>query len=174
MRRYLIMASMAATTPLLLAAAPAEMAQPAEFKALIHCRSIGDATARLACFDQAAAQLETAAGKRDVVVVDRAQIRKTKRTLFGLELPDLNLFQGDGEQAEEVKSIEGVVASARMDEDSRWIMRLEDGATWQQIDGRVLGRRPRPGFKVEINRAALGSYVMRIEGQPGIKVRRVS
>lgn len=173
MRRSLLTAMIAASAPLLLAASPAE-GEPTEYKTLINCRSIGDPMARLACYDEATVQLEAATSRRDVLVVDKAQIRRTKRTLFGLAIPNFNLF-GDakGGDEDEVVSVDGVVASARLDQDNRWIVQLEDGATWRQIDAKPLARRPRPGFKVQINRAALGSYMMQVEGQPGIRVRRV-
>lgn len=169
-RRLPILALFALTLP-----ATAALAQPAgrpaAFEALVRCRGIADAAARLACFDGAVASFEAATTARDVVVVDRAQIKESKRTLFGLAIPKLPLF-GDDREEDEVKSIEGVVESARRDGDGRWIVRLKDGGTWRQIDSNPLGRSPRSGMAVQINRAAIGSFKMRVAGQPGIKVRR--
>lgn len=147
--------------------------RPEQFDALLRCRAIADGPARLACFDGASAALEAAAASREVVVVDRTQIRESKRTLFGLSIPRLSLFEGDKEE-DEVKSIAGTVQSAQRDGDGRWLVRLKEGGLWRQIDSNPLGRSPKAGMKVEINRASLGSFKMRVEGQPGIKVRRVS
>jgi hypothetical protein len=138
------------------------------------CRTITDKEARLACFDDAVAKLDTAIDRRDVVVVDREHIRQTKKTLFGLSLPDLNLFGGGDKDVDEISAIDGVVVGVRMDANSAWIVQLEGGATWRQTDSRPLARDPRPGSKVVIKKAALGSYMMRIDGQNGIRVRRVS
>lgn len=146
---------------------------PAAFAALVECRKIGEAAARLACFDARSAELEAAAQRRELVVVDSKQMRDTRRTLFGLTLPRLAILGGDDEAAQ-VKSVEGVVSAARLDADSRWIVTLKDGATWRQIDSNVLGLEPRGGSKVVVRRAALGSFMMSVDKQPGIRVHRVN
>ena len=51
-------------------------------------------------------------------------------------------------------------------------MTVQDGALWVQVDNNPLAGWPRPGQPVVINRAALGSYMMRVNRQPGIRVRR--
>src|SRR3954447_7866596 len=143
------------------ASAPA--ARPAAFEALVKCRAIAEDAARLRCFDQATAALEQAAARRDLVIVDRAQVRQTKRTLFGLELPHLSIFGGnDDDKAEEVSQIEGVVASASETGAGRWSVTLEDGGTWIQVDDNVIAIAPKHGTKVLIKKAALGSYMMRV------------
>ena len=147
--------------------------RPPAFEALVKCRAIAEDSARLRCFDQAAAALEQAAARRDLVIVDRAQVRQTKRTLFGLELPHLSIFGGnDDDKAEEVSQIEGVVASAQETGAGRWSVTLEEGGTWVQTDDNVIAIPPRHGTKVVIKKAALGSYMMRVGSQPGVRVRR--
>ena len=157
-----------------LGAKPVASQPPAVFAALVECRKIGEAAARLACFDARSADLEAAAQRRELVVVDSKQIRDTRRTLFGLTLPRLAILGGDDDEAAQVKSVEGVVSAARLDPDSRWIVTLKDGATWRQIDGNILGLEPRDGSKVVVRRAALGSFMMSVEKQPGIRVHRVN
>lgn len=152
------------------AAKPAQKRAEA-FDALIACRAIADQAEKFACLDRTSAVLEAAANAGDLVVVDRQQIRETKKTLFGFDLPNLGRVFGDDKGAE-VQSVEGKIAAAHTDGDGRWVITLADGALWRQIDGNVLGRRPKPGMDVKINRAALGSYKMAVAGQPGIRVRR--
>jgi hypothetical protein len=147
------------------------LGRPAAFEALVRCRAIQDEAARLRCFDQAAAKLEEAADKRELVVVDREQIRETKRNLFGLDIPNLNPFGGD-DGVEEIKTLEGVVASAFRDGAGRWVVTLEDGSIWAQTDNNTVALRPKKGHKVRINRAALGSYMMRLNGQPAVRAKR--
>lgn len=175
MKQKILIAGLMLAAPGALAAAPPAQQPPEQFDAMLRCRAIADDSARLACFDSAAASLQAAVASRDVVVVDRNQIRESRRTLFGLPIPDLPLFGGgDGEEEEEIQSITGVVRSASRDGDGRWLVRLEEGSVWRQIDSRPLALRPRAGMEVEIDRGALGSYRMSVAGQPGIKVRRES
>lgn len=149
-----------------------EQRRPELFEALVRCRTITEDAARLQCFDSAAAALEQAAERRDVVVVDRSQVRESRRRLFGLTLPRLPIFGGGDNDDEEIDRVEGVVASASQNGLGRWIVALEDGAVWVQTDNNTLALRPRPGQPVVINRGALGSFTMRVNRQPGIRVSR--
>ncbi len=157
------------------ASAPGSAAKPQPraqaFDAMLACRAIADQAEKFACLDRTSAALEAADKAGDLVVMDRQQVRETKKTLFGFDLPNLAKVFGD-DKGQEVESVEGKVASAYTDQDGRWVLRLADGALWRQIDSNVLGLRPRQGMDVKINRAALGSYKMAVAGQPGIRVRR--
>src|SRR3954470_18811579 len=146
--------------------------RPEAFEALVRCRSVADEKQRLACYDGAAAALQQAADRHDLVVVDRKQVRETKRTLFGLELPRLSIFGGGNDEGDEVKEVEGVVQNAFQDGNGRWVVTLADGATWAQIDNQTIAVRPKAGQKVRIHHGAIGSYIMNINGQPGVKARR--
>jgi hypothetical protein len=172
--RLLVMA-VAAAALVAPAALPAQKGKPPQrpeaFEALVRCRALTDDSARLRCFDQAAATLQQQAENRDLVVVDRKQIQETKRGLFGLDIPDLNPF-GSGDDGVEVKSIESVVRSATQDGDGRWILTLEDNSTWAQTDNYPLAVNPKRGHKVKIVKASMGSYMMRINNQPGVRARR--
>jgi hypothetical protein len=157
-----------------IAADPApEQRRPAAAAALVRCRAIENDEARLRCFDQSAAALQEAADKREVVVVDRRQIRETRRRLFGLDLPNLPFFGGGGddEAREEVSSIDGEIAEVRS-AGRLWVIRLKEGGTWTQADGSRRGQQPKVGSKVKIKKGALGSYIMEFEGRTGFKVRR--
>jgi hypothetical protein len=151
--------------------------RPETFEALVHCRAIAEAAARLQCFDTAAAALEQAAERRDVVVVDRAQVRESRRRLFGLALPQLPIFgggdNGRDHDDEEIAQIESTVASAVRNDLGQWQVRLQEGGTWVQTDFNLLAVPPRNGQAVVVHRGALGSYMMRVGHQPGVRVRRV-
>lgn len=150
-------------------------ARPALFEVLVRCRAIADDAERLRCFDSAATALDQAAQRRDIVVVDRGQVRESRRRLFGLALPRLPIFgsRDDGrEDAEEITRLDGTVASANQDTLGHWGVRLQDGSYWVQVDNNLLALRPAPGNPVTIIRGPLGSYMMRVNRQPGIRVRR--
>lgn len=154
--------------------------RPEVLSRLIACRTISDSSARLACFDAQSAALDQAERQRDVVVVDRGQIKKARRSLFGLELPDFSLFggadkenKGAGEE-EGVNRIESTIVQASQGPTGRWTLVIQGGARWQQIDTRDLARLPRAGMPILIRRATMGSFLASIDKQIAVRVRRVN
>jgi hypothetical protein len=145
---------------------------PQIYSDLIRCRAVPDEKERLACFEATTAKLEAAIEKRDIVVIDREQIKATRRTIFGLSLPKLGILGEDAK--DEISQVDGVIAGVGTNSDGRWMVVLKDGARWQQIDSRPLAFPPKAGDKVVIRRATMGSFMMRIGSQPGIRVRRLS
>lgn len=139
-------------------------------QAVLNCRPLAEPTERLRCYDAAAGRLGEAETRGDIVVIDRAQAAAAHRQAFGLTLPSLD-FMVRAMKPEEADSITGVVSGARADAGGKWTLSLEDGAIWRQIDG-DLGRPPRPGSKVTIRKAAVGSFKMNVDGQPAIRVHR--
>jgi hypothetical protein len=158
-------------------AAPAkvkEQQRAAVLQAVVECRAIKDREARLNCFDAAAAKLDEAEASGQVVVVEKQQIQTVKREAFGLTLPSLDLFGRSAKSAAavDVDRVTETVKTARRGPDNRWVVELETGAVWRQIDENEIARDPRPGSKVEIKKAALGSFVMKVDGQSAVRVHR--
>jgi hypothetical protein len=154
----------------LLAQASPAAERPALVKSLSACRGISDNGARLACYDKAAAGLDEAEQRGDVVVIDRARAVAAHREAFGLPVPSL-AFVTRALAPGDVDRITGVVRTARPDASGRWTFALEDGAVWRMIDGELM-RPPHPGSKVSIRRASFGSFLMSVDGQPAGKVHR--
>lgn len=149
-----------------------DLAMPDVFKTLIDCRALKDDTARLACYDKRVAAIDAAAQSHDIVIADKAEIREARKGLFGFTLPKVKLFGGrDGDQ--EFSQIDTTIADARTDRYGAWLMTLEDGAVWFQIDTEALSESPRKGLRITIRQAALSSYKASIDGQPAIRVRRI-
>jgi hypothetical protein len=157
--------------PLANAADKASQARAQQLQALMDCRKLTDNTARLACFDQAAAVFDEAEAKGDVVVVDREQAQKVRRQAFGFSLPSMSLFDR-GAKPEEISATEGVIASARKLPTGKWEVKVTDGGTWVQIDSSEIPIDPKAGQKVKIRAAALGSFMMTVGNQREVKVRR--
>ncbi len=130
------------------AQAQADDAPRAEsLKRLVECRAIADGVERLACFDREVAAIDAAEAANELVVVDREQIRKTRRTLFGLSLPDLGIFgggSGDGEEEEGVSQIESTIKLADRGSYGRWILTLETGACPVDRSGHPVDRSGHP------------------------------
>lgn len=159
------------------ASAPAKpKAQDARSNALIQaiaaCRGVADEKARLDCYDQAGARLAEAVDRKELVVMDRQEIQETRRSLFGFSVPNIPLFRG--ESGGDDGKLETTIAGVGRLEGGRWQIRLEDGAIWQTNETRLNLSDPRPGQKIVIQRGTLGNYFLRIDGQRGIRGRRVS
>lgn len=146
---------------------------PAQINSLLACRAITDQVQRLACFDRTVADIGTAVSNNDLVVFDREAVKRTKRGLFGFGIPNLGIF-GDGDDSVEVKQIEGTVAGLSHNADGGWVVRLEDGSRWSQVDGKPVFFDPSVGDKVVVKRGALAAYFMSVAGRPGFKVKRIS
>ena len=144
--------------------------RPSQIQELYNCRDIADPAARLACFDREVGDLQAADTKREISFADRETVKKTRRGLFGFTLPNFGLFGGGDE--DEISSIDTTVASASQVEGGRYRIAMADGSVWVQIDDRRMALAPRPGQKIQIKTASLGSYFLSLEGRPSIRVRR--
>lgn len=164
----LLAAPAAAQTP----QAPSREGPPAAFTRAVQCRSIADPQERLACYDREVAAMAAAEAASEIRVVDRQQVRNTRRTLFGLTLPDINIFGGDSDDP--MNEINGTIRSVTQLPDGKWAFTLEDGARWVQIDSREFSSYPRAGHTVRIRRAAMGSFLANINRQVAIRVRRTN
>jgi hypothetical protein len=137
------------------------------------CRSVADNAERLACFDRQVAALEAAERSREIAVVDRGQIRRARRSLFGLRLPDLGIFGDDEDEGEDgaaVNEINSTIRSVGTSADNRMVYRLEDNSVWVQTEGRT--GFPRAGEAIRIRRGPLGSFLASVAGRPAVRVVR--
>jgi hypothetical protein len=146
--------------------------RPELVSALSACRAITDPTERLACYDKAAAALDEAQTNGDVVVVDRQQAREVKRQAFGFRLDALSIFDRGGVKDTAEEAITALARNAFQNAAGKWVVTLDSGAVWRQIDDDPLSREPHPGSQIRIRRATLGSYLMNVDGQPSIRVHR--
>lgn len=143
---------------------------PAQIQELYACRDISDAAARLACFDREVGELSAADQAKEIVFTDRETAKKTRRGLFGFSFPKLGgIFGGD---EDEIREIETTLRSASIDRSGKYTLVMEDGAVWVQIDTTKLPRQPKPGQKVKIKTATMGSYFATIDGGRAIRLKR--
>ena len=163
----LVASGAVSATPLPLSATP-----PAQISQLLACRGLPDAAARLACFDRESASVSQSIERKDLVIVDREAVRTARRSLFGFSIPRLGLF-GNNDK-EEVNQIDGLLAATSHNRDGGYVVTLQDGTVWDQIDDRSLAIEPRAGDKVVVSRATMGSFWLNIRRQPGLRVRRIN
>lgn len=156
------------------AASAEDRPRPAVLNDLTACRSIAADAERLACFDRQAAALDDAEKRGDVLVADQAEVRKTKRTLFGLNLPDFSLFRkrDDAPEEPEIREIDTTLAAASYS-NRAWTFVMADGARWRQTDPLTLFE-PKAGDKVHIKRAAMGSFFLKVGNQRAVRAQRIN
>lgn len=148
--------------------------QPDYLDQLKKCQALVDDTSRLECYDKAVGQVVTASDEGEVRIIDKEDVEKTRKGLFGFSLPDLGLFKGKEGEDSEQDLLESVVKSVRVQGRNTVFLTIEEGnAVWRipGADPKVL--RTKPGDKVVLKKAALGSYWIRINGRNGVKGRRV-
>lgn len=145
----------------------------AHLAALRACQNVVDNSARLACYDSAVAQVVSAADAGDIQMVDREDIRETRRGLFGFSLPKLGIFGGDDNDNDElIKKMNSQITAVRAVGRESWQITVTEGSVWLVNDAHWRFR-PKVGDQVELERAAMGSYWLRIKGENGVKSRRI-
>lgn len=151
---------------LIATSASASDSAPKVLRALGDCRTIADASARLSCFDKAAAALASAVAAKDVVVVDREQVKRDRRKQFGfIKLQQGEIDAGVPEPAE----LKGKVSSLSISGEFIMVV-VESSGTWRTTEGGF--NAPALGESVTIKKGALGSYVMLFRGG-ALRVRRL-
>lgn len=152
-------------------AAEKSTSRPEIFQQLVDCRKLTDSESRLACYDSQVAKLEVAESKRELILVEKQQVKEAKKGLFGFSVPKIP-FLSDDENGEEGPSfIEDTIAGVRPLSDGQWQFRLGNGAVWRQIEVKAIPD-PKVGDPIRIRKAALGSYLANIKGRVAIRVKR--
>jgi hypothetical protein len=147
---------------------------PAAIKALSACRTIADNAQRLACYDREAGALVQSVERNETVVLDKQEVRKTKRSLFGFSLPKLPFFGGDKDpdkEEPEFTQIETPIKTVRNIGYGKFRFTIDDGAQWETTEG--INAFPKPGEKVVIKKGLMGSYFIKFEGSRSVKGRRI-
>ncbi|UAJ12411.1 hypothetical protein [Polymorphobacter megasporae] len=138
---------------------------------LTGCKALTDNAARLACYDQAAAKLEAATASGEVKVLDREDIRATRRSLFGFDLPKLPFFKGDDSAKDTPEELDAVIRSVQAAPYGKFNLTMEDGAVWASAE--PLPRDPKVGAKVHLKKGAIGNYFMTVGSMRSVRATRV-
>jgi hypothetical protein len=150
-------------------AADKPVERPPLFAKLIECRAIADSAARLACYDNQVSAIDVAEKKQDLVVMDRQQIRETRKSLFGFSLPKFTLGGRKVDASDDIQEIEGKVLSVSH-RGSVWSIVVDDDkGTWETSDT----IDTKPGERIRIKQASMGSYLGTVGFKRGVRFRRV-
>jgi hypothetical protein len=135
---------------------------------LVACRPVADARARAACYDAALDKLQQSVADRNVVVMDREQVKASFGFGGSQPLPKSAAARALPEQVQEIDSTVSGVASLGYD---NWAIKLASGALWRTTDS-ALPFPPKVGATVKIRRASLGGYVMFLGKNQTVRVLR--
>ncbi len=140
-----------------IAQAPPHEKLPAELRG---CVSILRNTERLACFDRGIAAILGATGAAP-----------STESSFGLVANSPRAAASRDEAGEELRAVRGKVTALRTSNGDEMIT-LDNGQTWRQLSGGTLLLQV--GDEVEITRAALGSFQIKVPSGRTGKVKRIS
>jgi hypothetical protein len=154
------------------------------------CADKTNPTERLACFDAAVATIRAKEAKSEIVTFDKQRVEKVRREAFGFSLPSLPklgfpAFGGGPKADSKDQSVAAVAVEEDIEEQSftvvstresagRVVITLENGQVWRLTEAGELNAAKRPPYKVNIRTAAMGSFILTVEGRnKGYRVRRV-
>ena len=145
------------------------------------CRAVAAADARLRCFEEATTALENQVSAKKVTILDREDVTKARKSLFGFTVPRIALFGGgDGpsgatdkrDDQPEFNELNTTIVSVRPGGNGRVELRLaEDDAVWMTTD--PVPFPPKPGAKIRIRKGALGNYFLTIDGARSVRGMRL-
>ena len=137
---------------------------------LRECRAIEDNAARLACYDRAVSDVIALQDEGEITVVDKEDIRETRRGLFGFSLPKLGVFGASDDDAD--KNLQSTITRLRRLHGDNWEIEIAEGSVWQ-ASNTPRRFKPKVGASVELEKAAMSSYWLRVDGNLGVKARRI-
>ena len=168
--------------------APASSVSP--LSPIYACAEKTDPTQRLACFDATVAAVKAAEARSDIVTLDRPRVAAVRREAFGFRMPSLPRFGfGSGAAVANAGGAPNATASRSRDDlddeqtfavarvssaGNRVTLYLDNGNVWQFTEAGELNAPRQTPFNVRIRAAAMGSFLLSVEGRnKGYRVRRV-
>lgn len=183
MHRALIVGTLALTLSL---PAFTEDTSPISTDAVYACAALSDDGARLACYDDAVGRLKAAEESGEVTTITKAEVEAVERDAFGFSMPSLPKLTmprfGRGQAETEpgrdadnqLQRITVAITDVKSSKHRGLTVSLENGQVWQQSDTRSVYYSSKKGAKeAEIRRAAMGSFVMKLDGGTAFRVKRL-
>jgi hypothetical protein len=172
--RHIIAATALATPFMAFAQTPSAM--PKQVIALQECRAKADPSDRLACYDRAIDALTAAAESEELVIVERAEVRKARKGLFGFTLPRIGLLagrDGNAEDEADAKNVEVRITASRAFGYGKWRFTVETGAVWETVEASAGFVDPLPGRTVLLEKGSLGGYFAKVGKGRRVQAKRI-
>lgn len=136
------------------------------------CRKIADHDARMACYDNIPLGAGAVAPPAPSPAPPASTAPQAQAQQFGAnQLPRERAPAADRQGRE---AITASVTDAAERAPGIYLLTLDNGTQWQLVDAAPPSYNPPwRGSDVEIASAAMGSYMLRYDGQRGLRIRRV-
>lgn len=141
-----------------------------ELQVLRDCRAIEQNEARLACFDGAVDTVIARQDSGELQVLDKEDVAQTRRGLFGFSLPKIGIFASDDEK--ENTFLQSRITGLRRLRSDHWEIEISEGSVWRATNT-PRQFRPEVGDEIELEKAAMTSYWLRVNGALGVKASRI-
>jgi hypothetical protein len=150
---------------------------------LYACMSVAAVDARVACFDKAAADLKAGEAAGRVTVLTPKAIEQAQVATFGAADAGVSAVTS----AVRATSTPGATAIPRPAELNRVTLAvtaiepapggnrrfvMENGQVWRQTDGLAIPRVGQGPWTAEIRKAAVGSFLLKLDGKTAVRVQR--
>lgn len=167
-----------------LIAFPAISENISPLETLYQCSEIEDDSARLTCYDTAVGRTREAEQSGEFKTITRKEAEDVQKDAFGFSMPSLPKFslpsfgsdKDDSIKKDESGQIEEVslpIKSISEGGYGKLLIVFENGQVWRQSDSTpVKVSRKRPPTSAIIKRAALGSYLIKLDTGERFKARR--
>lgn len=157
-----------------LAKSTGDMTTAKEISGLRACRAVAQASDRATCYDRVVDSLVTAIDSKQLVVIDHAEVRRTRRGLFGFAVPRIPFLEGGSkDDTKDARELIAKVTSLRSFGYGLWRFQLDDGSTWEtsETSSRLSGFQS--GDSVTIERGVLGAFFLNVN-HARVQARRIS
>ena len=173
-RAFLVAVSPLCALPVVAAQLAPSVAKPVA--ALQQCRTLADPALRLGCYDKAVDALAAAQASNEVVIVERQDVRKARKGLFGFTLPKIGFLTGRPDNAEDradEAELATTITASRSIGYGKWRFTVEGGATWETVESGISFDDPAPGKKVVLQRGSLGAYYAKVGKGRRVQAKRI-
>lgn len=168
MRWFFVVPFMLLSTP-----AFAQQGLPAQVYA---CANMKDAAQRHACFDALVPELKKAAGQAPAARAAGPASQATPAQ-SPLTAPVLSAAEAGAAKAgreNEIDRIRLPVKAIDAGRDGKYRFTMDNGQVWRQVGTTKLRNLGDGPWTAEIRKAALGSYLLTVDKQAGVRVERVN
>ena len=144
---------------------------------MARCATIGDKSARLACYEAAqrggpVAMPAPSSGQAPMPAAAPGYASTPTRAsgdAFGLD----NSREHRRRDNDGPSQVKARAVAATDDGLGYWTIRLDNGASWKLVERDSLFRPPSRNDAVRIRKGALGGYLMDVDHQPAVRVVRI-